>query len=265
MTRALLWTEWREQRWRCLLGTLVLTAISASLVRAQLVALPEAVLIIYGPLGLLLAVFLAMGSVATERADGTWSFLRAQPLATADILRAKWLLGAACLAFAFLVAACAAHLAAWSRGLYDLTPPPAYVWARTALPPLRWMLGNSAAAMWTVVGLSLTSMLAWYTVLFVILTRARDELHAGLGGILLTLASLAWLLQYPASRVDVGWGDATRVNLFWTSVLCNPLSPVVFVWESAESRAVAVGVALLVWTAGPLWLVGRLERAGRLS
>jgi hypothetical protein len=258
---ALLWKEWREQRWRCVLGTLVLTTLAASLVRAQLATMPESVVLVFGPIGLLLAIFLAMGSVATERADGTWPFLRARPVGAASVLRIKWLVGAANLAAAFLIAGAAAYMAAWSRGLFDLPPPPADLGPRfTGVLPC----GNSAAWLWGLVLLSLTSMLAWYTVLFLVLTRARDELHAGLGGLLLTIACLAWLLQYPASKVPSGWEPSFQKAL-WISALLNPLSPVVFLAEPPPYRLLAVGIALLFWTIGPLWLLGRLQRAGRLS
>lgn len=261
MIGALLWKEWREQGWRCVLGTLVLPTLSASLVRAQLVSMPEAVVLVFGPLGLILAIFLAMGSVATERADGTWRFLRAQPIAAARILRIKWLVGALNLILTFLIAGVAAYLAARSRGLFELARPPAELGPQfTGIVAL----GNSAAWLWTLVLLALVSMLAWYTVLFFVLTRARNELHAGLGGILLTLACLAWLLQYPTSMELARW-DSEVLHVFWIYALLNPLSPIAFLFESAACQLLATAIALLVWTAGPLCLVGRLERAGRLS
>lgn len=254
MSRALLWKEWREQRWRGVLSVFVLTTLSASLVRAQLVTLPEAVLILFGPVGLLLAIFLAMGSVATERQDGTWAFLCAQPAGPARILRTKWMVGAVQLALAFLIAGLAAHLAAWSRGLYDLPLPP-----RGAGWGLG--LGNSVEALWRFVTTALVSMLAWYTVLFFILTRARNELHAGLGGLLLTIAALAWLLQYGVRREH----DTVLSGVFWVSALLNPLSPLPFLLgESWPLTLLAPVVAMFLWIVGPIWLAGRLERAGRL-
>ena len=229
MIAALLWKEWREQRWRCVLGTLVLTTISASLVRAQLVTTPEAVLITFGPLGLLLAIFLAMGSVATERADRTWTFLTAQPIRRAHVLRIKWLVGAIYLLVAFLIAGAAAHAAALSRGVFDIEPLPAHLWDIQFTVPIA--TADSAGWLWGLVALSMVAMLAWYTVLFFILTRARDELHAGLGGVLLTLACLAWLLQYWMSHGDRSWlGDGWHWTL-WISSLLNPLSPIAFLLE----------------------------------
>lgn len=260
MRTALLWKEWCEQRWRCVLGTLVLAVIAASLVRAQLIPLPESLVIVFGPLGLLLAIFLAMGSVATEREDGTWEFLRARPVGTATLLRAKWLIGALNLVVAFAVAGTTVYWAAHSRRLFALPTPPGV----ELEPRLLASLGQTVQSLWLLVSVSLVAMLAWYTVLFFILTRARNELHAGLGGVLLTLAALAWMLQYPASRA-VWFSDPAVRTVLWTSALLNPWSPVVFILESPVWQAVSVGVAFVLWIAVPLWLVGRLERGGRLS
>jgi hypothetical protein len=259
-TRALLWKEWREQRWRGVLAVLVLTTLAASLIRAQLVMLPEALLLIFGPVGLLLAVLLAMGSVATERQDGTWPFLRARPVGPAHLLRAKWFIGAAQLAAALLLAGVAAHLAAASRGLFDLPAPPAEVAASFPRTPI--IQNDSPAALWGIVGLALTGLIAWYTVLFLILTRARNELHAGIGGLLLTIVVLAWLVQYPlSSSVEVS-DPATR-KVLWTSALLNPLCPLAFTFEPWPRLLLAPLVSLL-WIAVPLWLIGRLERRGTL-
>lgn len=259
MRTALLWKEWREQRWRCVLGTLVLAVIAASLVRAQLIPLPEALVIVFGPLGLLLAVFLAMGSVATEREDGTWDFLRARPVGVVTLLRAKWVIGALNLVVAFVVAGTAVYWAAHSRRLFASPLP-----ETDTEPRLLASVGQTVQSLWLLVSVSLVAMLAWYTVLFFILTRARNELHAGLGGLLLTLAALAWMLQYPASRA-VWFSEPAARTVLWVSALLNPLSPAVYILENPTWQTVAVAVALVLWVAVPLWLVGRLERAGRLS
>lgn len=266
MIPALLWKEWREQRWRCILGTLVLATIAGSLVRAQIITLPESLVLVFGPLGLLLAIFLAMGSVATEREDGTWDFLRARPVPLATILRHKWAIGAANLIAAFVIAGAAAHWAADSRGLFDLEPPPDWaIHATTYSGHALSALGYSVYWLWILVGLSLSAMLAWYTILFYLLTRARSELHAGLGGILLTLAGLAWMLQYPAAYATFGeLNDPSPV--FWTSALLNPLSPLFFIMEPPWALWLAAAIAVVGWTGGTVWfLMGRLERVGRLT
>ena len=93
MRRALLWKEWREQRWRFFLGTFVLSGLLAGLLRAQIIPANEAALLIYWPVGLVMVIFLAMGSVAAERNDCTWEFLTAQPVSRAEVLLAKWRMG----------------------------------------------------------------------------------------------------------------------------------------------------------------------------
>jgi hypothetical protein len=275
MIAALMWKEWREQRWRCVLGTLVLTTISAGLVRAQLMTLAEALTLTFGFLGLLLAIFLAMGSVATERADGTWAFYTARPIRRATILRVKWLVGAVYLTFALLFAGAAAHAAAASRRLFDVAALPAEL---QGLYPTLIPAGNSAAWLWTVVGLALVSFLALYTVLFFVLTRARDELHAGLGGVLLTMVCLAWLIQYKFAHTSTieldmtnGWDPQNMIifetipTVLWYSSLLNPLSPLVFIFEPPGNRVLAVVVVSVLWIFGPLWLAGRLERRGAFA
>jgi hypothetical protein len=260
MVGALWWKEWREQRWRLMLATLVLATFSASLVRAQLMPTMESVLFTFGPLGLLLTIFLAMGSVATERADGTWPFLIAQPLRRATILRTKWAVGAVHLVSAFLLAGAAAHWAAWSRGLFTL---PEWPLPRrdTPFPPG----GNSAAFVWGVVLLATVSMLAWYTVLFFILTRARNELHAGLGGLLLTLVALLALAQLGFAHMspdECFFTDRVR-TVFWITGLLNPLSPLAALADPRHIQVLASGIAVTLWTAAPVWLIGRLEAPGR--
>src|SRR5260221_12632211 len=92
---ALLRKEWQEQRWRFFLGTVVFSCLLAGLLRAQIIPNGEAALLIYGPVGLVMTIFLAMGSVASERADHTWEFLTVQPVSRAQLLRAKWMMGVA--------------------------------------------------------------------------------------------------------------------------------------------------------------------------
>jgi len=73
---ALLGKEWREQRWRFFLGTLVLACLLGGMLRAQVVPPHEAAILIYWPVGIIMVIFLAMGSVATER----WSLALSSPI-----------------------------------------------------------------------------------------------------------------------------------------------------------------------------------------
>jgi len=128
-------------------------------------------------------------------------------------------------------------------------------------------VANTAGWLWRSVLLSAAAMLAWYTALFFVLTRARNELHAGLGGVLLTLAVLAWALQYGLAKHEelVPAFHRLVAGVAWVSTLFNPLGSLLFVFEPLRYQLLAIAVALLLWTAGPLWLVGRLEKVGRFQ
>lgn len=255
MIRAMLWKEWREQRWRFALALVVMTTLSASLVRAQLIGTTEALIIVFGPVGLAMALFLAMGPVATERTDRTWTFLTSRPIRKGDILRVKWFVGALQVVVVFAIAGAAAHLAAYSRGVLDLPPAPEFAqigWGSSVAA------GSSARSLWTVVLSAGVAMLAWYTVLFFALARARNDLHAALGGILLTVVLLAWVAHYLTNIAKV---EELRTVLT-VSVLFNPISPLVLLIEPARERVTSFGIALVLWTALPVWLAGRLETLG---
>lgn len=271
---ALLWKEWREQRWRLALGALVVTALAFSLVRAQIIGTAEALLVIFGPIAAILAIFLAMGPVATEREDGTWGFLLSQPASRATILHAKWLMGALYLTAALLIAGGAAHVAADSRGVFDLPPAPPEIQRLRYMPGYGYVNSLDETAtprppalvtprrLWSMTGLSLISMLALYTLLFTILTRARNELHAGLGGMLVALAVMIWLLQYPLLYAT-DWAGPDALPAFWFATLLNPLSPLMFMNESALMQVIAVGVSLSLWVAALLWAMPRLAGGER--
>lgn len=250
MNRALLWKEWREQRWRCVLGVVVMATLAGSLVRALIMPAAESVILVFGPIGLVLTVFIAMGNVAAERDAGTWNFLLARPVARANLLRTKWLVGAAFVVGMYLLAGAAAHLAAASRGIFDM--PETQIYSGKAFET--WINASSPAWLWNVVGSAAVSMLAWYTVLFFVLTRARNELHAGLGGLLLSIGLVAWALQYPMSKAFEITGDA---RLFWYTSLLNPAAPLITIAEPLGLRAVVFLIAIGVWIVFPVWVIGR--------
>ncbi len=251
MNRALLWKEWREQRWRCVLGVVVMATLAGSLVRALIMPAAESVILVFGPIGLVLTVFIAMGNVAAERDAGTWRFLLAQPVTRANLLRTKWLVGAAFVAGMYLLAGAAAHLAAASRGIFDM-PAPQTIGGKVLQD---WISTNSAAWLWNVVGSAAVSMLAWYTVLFFVLTRARNELHAGLGGLLLSLTLVVWAFQYPITRGLEFMADVRGV--LWYTSLLNPAAPFMAIAEPAAVRAAVFVIVIGVWIVFPVWLIGR--------
>lgn len=240
--RALLWKEWREQRWRGILSVIVLATLAGGLIRAQILTLPEATVLVFVPASIILAIFLAMGTVATEREDGTWPFLRSQPVSAAVILRAKWRMSAAILIASFLIAAFAAYWAARSRGLFDLPPPPArYV----TQPGFGYFGGGRNALLWTI-GVCLAGSLALHAVLVAVLSRARSELHAGIGGILVTIVAIAWLLQGAAGSVLLPGGEAPWQRVFRVTYTLSPLSPLAS-YDGPSVIAIAAIAAAIAW------------------
>ena len=196
MRAALLSKEWSEQRWRFFLGTIVLSGLLAGLLRAQVIPYTEAALMIYWPAGIVMVIFFAMGSVAAEKSERTWEFLTAQPISRAEILRAKWLMGLMQLVGMMAITTVAGLLAMYSRG-FRLMPSTLHMWRADNIADLPKMLSATVGvwstghpAIWLcVLAVSATvALTCCYTPLFFILTRARNEFAAALGGILLTIA-----------------------------------------------------------------------------
>jgi ABC-type transport system involved in multi-copper enzyme maturation permease subunit len=253
---ALLRKEWQEQRWRFFLGTTVLSGLLAGLLRAQIIPNGEAALLIYGPVGLVMVVFLAMGSVASERADRTWEFLTVQPVSRVRLLRAKWAMGLAQLAGMMAIATTAGMIAMASRGFRQ---QPAF-WNYNTWSLLYYFSTTYPLRSISVFALVATVSLAcWYTPLFFLLTRARQEFTAALGGIFLTIALLVWLIQLSAGGGSRYFGGISpyQVALLCTGLL-NPLSPVIvgFSEEFWPFLPVLLVLQVGLWIVLPVWLVG---------
>ncbi|MBI5763534.1 MAG: hypothetical protein HZA51_08435 [Planctomycetes bacterium] len=246
--RSLVWKEWREQRWRFALSALVLTTLSASMVRAQLIPTAESVAIIFGPLGLVLCVFMSMGAVPPERASGTWHFLVTQPVPFGRLLIVKWAVGAAALLSTLILAGAAAYAAERSHGNFAWPPFPD---KHVDLPILQ---GKTSTLVLSMVGTACAAFLTLYSFMFAAMLKARTELHAGLAGILLTIVILAWAAQYPM----IGWVYHDEVaTVAWFSSLINPLSPLMFQFkENRTMHALALTMTPLVWVGIPVvrWL-----------
>lgn len=267
--RALLSKEWREQRWRFALGTLVMTAMLAGLLRAQIIPYNEAALLIYWPVGVILVIFLAMGPVASERSDRTWEFLLAQPVSRSRVLLAKWLIGLVQLVGMLAIATAAGLLAMASRGIGSFASMLGELGSETARDPAsdvykaaaEWAQSHPAVWVCVMALAAIVALSGWYTVLFFILTRARNEFAAGLGGILLTIAVHAWLGQLALAQTDF-WLAKTSLVL----VLLNPLWPMVTViWPPYVIWLPQVMAAhTLMWIVLPVLLATRWARkAGR--
>lgn len=271
--RALLRKEWQEQRWRFFLGTIVLSALLAGMLRAQIIPASEAAVLTYCLAGVLITVFLAMGPVAAERSDRTWEFLIAQPLSRAQVLLAKWRAGLVQLVGIMAIATAAGALALGSRG-FRLLPRPEYndlspsvyegisglspeqgkvilnilnvIRAAPVSHPILWLC---------LVGLVSTVALAcFYTPLFFLLSRARNEFYAGLGGILLTIAVHIWLGQFYAVEMGSEW--------LFVSALLNPISPLMLMSrpESVALLPIVAPVHVVVWIVLPCVIVRLMAR-----
>lgn len=271
---ALLRKEWLEQRWRFFLGTLVLSGLLASLLRAQIIPANEAALLIYWPVGIFMVIFLAMGPVAAEKADRTWGFLIAQPISRADVLIAKWRMGLVQLIGMMAIATAAGALALWSRGfrevpadlalrLYGPLPEtvdglpgwlPGYTHRWAAALEISRLL-HPVGALFAAAFFSTAALACIYTPLFFILSRARNEFSAALGGILLVLATHVWLVQLAAVGI-------AENPLFLYSGLLNPLAPLPLMWfpPAAVFLPLMAVVHVLLWIVLPIVIVRRIAR-----
>ena len=272
--RALLRKEWCEQRWRFFLGTVVLSGLLAGLLRAQVVPAIEAAVLIYGLVGLVLVIFLAAGPVAAERADRTWEFLIAQPASRSQVVLAKWAIGVFQLTGTMVIATSAGLLALASRGMRIMPRVPGSYGQSSAEVFLAWSATHPSLSLCLFAAVGTIAMICWFTPLCLLLTRARNEFTAALGGLLLTIALLLWLGQfhYLSSAIPPGqtfalWqfihmGGIDSV-LAWVAVL-NPLSPLVLILEPDYFLLLlwAVLVHVAIWIALPLWCARR--SSGRL-
>lgn len=258
----LLRKEWQEHRWRFMLATVVLSALLAGLLRANILPHTEATMLIYWPVGVILTVFLAMGTMAAERGQQTWPFLTAQPVPRSTILTAKWCFGLVQLGAMILIATGFGFLAMWSRGFYGwrVRTAGADDVLRSALrgdAPLWLVLNHPGIWLWYVAVVALVALSCWYTLLFMVFLRARNEYMAALAGILLNAVVHLWLLQ------NAGIGLVSSPWLHYAGAM-NPLAVLLF------SAAIAVPgerwILLLVplhvvlWIVLPVWLLRRRTR-----
>lgn len=259
-SRTLLWKEWREQRWRFFLGTVVLSGLLAGLLRAQIIPSNEAALLIYWPVGVLMTIFLAMGSVAVERADRTWEFLITQPVSRADVLLAKWRMGVLQLVGMMTIATVAGILAMWSRGFRGTVTVfvrEGGLWPEFNRGVVAWMVSHPAAGLCSVAVPATVALACWFTPLFLVLTRARNEFTAALGGILLTVALHLWLAQlWLAEPMD-------DHPIMAVSAMLNPLVTLAIAIAPGLPKWLlcAMPLYVLLWIVVPLWLLRRF--AGR--
>jgi ABC-type Na+ efflux pump permease subunit len=254
---ALLRKEWQEQRWRFFLGTVVLGGLLGGMLRAQIVPPHEAAMLIYWPVGIVMVIFLAMGPVASERADRTWEFLVARPVSRADVLLAKWAMGAVHLVAMIVIATIAGMIALASRGFYGPTTllkdqiDPRFFYHAVGF--IQWAIRHQFAWLCMLALAATIALVSWYTLLFLLLSRARNEFAAALGGILLTIALHAWLAQFLA---------AEHWRYFLIPAMLNPIALLALAVHPLRIDWIPViaVVHVLLWIVLPLSLARRIAK-----
>jgi ABC-type transport system involved in multi-copper enzyme maturation permease subunit len=93
MLKAILWKEWREQRWKLAFGTVMLLFFTGSFLAARVTSNKETVLIICGFGGILLTIYSAMGVFAPEHINRTKNFLISKPVQPWKTFLCKWFFG----------------------------------------------------------------------------------------------------------------------------------------------------------------------------
>ncbi len=93
MLKAILWKEWREQRWKMVFGAVMLLFVEGVLFATQLTSEGEIVIVIWVFGGLLFALYSAMGVFAPEWMQRTTTFLGARPIQAWKVFLVKWLVG----------------------------------------------------------------------------------------------------------------------------------------------------------------------------
>ena len=88
MLSKLIWKQWREQRWKLAFLTVVLMAFTTIGLRSRMVE--DEVIVVLGALigAMLIPVFVAMGLIAPDRADGSFATLMALPVRPIKVLAA---------------------------------------------------------------------------------------------------------------------------------------------------------------------------------
>jgi ABC-type transport system involved in multi-copper enzyme maturation permease subunit len=93
MIKALLWKEWREQRWKLTFGVAMLFFFTGAPLAAGIASYREVGIMTWMGAGLMLALYSAMGIFAPEQTEKTHHFLRSQPAEPWKVFMCKWLFG----------------------------------------------------------------------------------------------------------------------------------------------------------------------------
>jgi hypothetical protein len=94
MIKALFWKEWCEQRWKLAYGCVILMGFTLIGLRSRLT--PDEFIVIFASAGgsILMALFVGMGLVATEKSEGSLAILLTLPMRPWKIFAVKMAMGA---------------------------------------------------------------------------------------------------------------------------------------------------------------------------
>lgn len=234
MWQALVWKEWREQRWRMGFGVALLAVYTIIGLRTRI--LPDeqiiAMTILVG--GGIFPLMAAMALIAPERADGTIVRLLTLPVPTWHVLAAKAIVGCAVCAAPVLVSAVLAAVIAGNREM---------AWSE--------LIEIYAMALGVAV-----SMFTWLTAAGV---RQPSEARAGLAGIGMVVA---WILVVMLSSLLPRQVFEGLTQVEWVSVF-SPFGLMVLIDGVGPSHvviAIQVVVLTLVW----LWAAQRIGKPGKV-
>lgn len=234
MWQALVWKEWREQRWRMGFGTALLATFTVIGLRTRLIPDEQMVSMTMIVGGILFPLMVAMGLVAPERSEGTMVRLLALPVRPWQVLAAKGLVGAAVCAAPILISGLLAMLVAGNREL-----------------PWDKLIGLYG------VGTGLTlSVFAWFTAAGI---RQPSEARAGIAGIIM-FALWAMLIGISTMIGVEIYHNATQVE--WVA-MSSPFGLVMLVESNAPPAAV-IGIQLAMFAAVWGWAAWRIGKPGKV-
>jgi len=223
MIGSIAWKEWREQRWKLLFGTVMLSFFAAALLVARQASAQEAVIGVWIFGGLILALYSGMGVFAPERTNGTDVFLSAKPVRPEWVFLIKWLFGWLNVATPMVVSLVLAIM------ISEETP--------------RVGLGRIFAA-----GLGMSTM--YYTLTCCLAPRRSGEATVGLVGLLVFAGSLMYMWPFTFHALD------TRMDWFIvrTPFYVSPFSWVLLIDNVPTAHGVHLVMMQAMVLAAGLWI-----------
>ncbi len=234
MWQALVWKEWREQRWRMGFGVALLAVYTIIGLRTRIMPDEQiiAMTILIG--GGIFPLMAAMALVAPERAEGTIVRLLTLPVPTWQVLAAKAIVGVAVCAAPVLVSALLAALIAGDR-------------------EMAW---STMAEIYALATFSSISMFTWLTAAGI---RQPSEARAGLAGIGVITA---WVLIMMLSSLLPFHAAEGMPHVEWVGTF-SPFGPLVLI-EGNRPTAAVIAIQIVMLTCVWLWAARRIGKPGKV-